>query len=403
MVYLEQKFIKNHQIVSHQAQKKIYIYKKNYMKRHIYFCTILFSVFISLQCTAQYDAANYCYVQDSKHDLSDAVPAGPIADLSLLGGIPCNANTFYSLTAGGTIEELEINGNTITSNGAIAPATGYYSLAYCANLNGGTYSPTFYSHLGSTYGLDYYNGSSWTSTGSLPLETPGGICGFGNKLYLIYSDSIVEYNGTSFNKIYDPGGQVLTIADAAVDAQGNIWCTLGNTFSNTTSIIAISPAGQIVKQFPFVLNTINGYGCFLLNGKFYIGFGSFNPIYTDQVLPISFTSTSAVTGTPMALSSAQYVRDFASCNPGSPISVSEYESESHLPVYPNPAGKFLFLPDHFSNLGVCRVFRPDGMLVADGIRVDGNSSIKVEGLSRGLYFLEARKGETVYRAEFIKQ
>jgi len=373
------------------------------MKNHLYFLTILLSGFCSLQSAAQSNVANNCDMLYDAQDLNINLTSGPFADLSQSAGVPCNSNTFFSLTASGTIEELVVNGSTITSNGSIAQATGYYSLAYCNNLNGGAFSPTFYSHLGSTYGFDYYNGTSWTLTGSPPVDFPGGIAGFGNSLYLSFTDSIVLYDGTTFSKIYDPGNQVITIGDAAVDNLGNIWCMIGNVFPNTNTIVAISPSGQIVKQYGFALNTINAYGCFMLNSVLYVGFGNLNPTYPDKILPISFTSTTAIPGTPISFSSASYVRDFASCDPGSPISVSEYESENQIPVFPNPAGNFLYLNEHFSNAGTCSIYKPDGALVADDILVDEKGGIKVEQLPTGIYFLEVRKGDSIYRAQFIKQ
>src|SRR5687767_7089052 len=124
------------------------------MRNKIY-ATVIIVITFSNRAGAQFDASNYCYTQSDVRKVI-AILKEPVHDFSSLGGIPCNANTFYSLTAGGTIEELEINGNTISSNGAIANANGFYSLAYCNNINGGGFSPTFYSHKGSTFPLAYY-------------------------------------------------------------------------------------------------------------------------------------------------------------------------------------------------------------------------------------------------------
>jgi len=369
------------------------------MKYNSYLLFLLIASLFSVKSIAQFDASNNCFCEPVPvSQIPSAVP-----DLSQLTGIPCNANTFFSFTSSGTINELVINGNTVTDNGPIATTPTNYSLAYCNNLDGGAFSPTFYSHQGSTYPLDYYNGSGWTTTTSPLVQFPGGIAGYGNSLYLTFEDSIVRYDGNTFTKIYDaPANQTFVIADAGVDDQGNIWSLMGYAFPTSTNLVEFSPAGVIINQFPLSLNCVYAYGAFLLNGKFYIGFGNTNPTYPDKLLPISIVGNSAVVGTPISFSSGTYIRDFASCSPGSPLSVQENETQDLVSVFPIPSSSFINLPSKFSGVTLCNIFSADGNLISENVEAS-NGSLNVEALHAGIYFLEIRNKGAVYHARFLKQ
>jgi hypothetical protein len=373
------------------------------MKQNNYILILLCAILFSVECRAQFDVSSNCFCEPTIQQSPDQAMIESIAARTQQTGIPCNANTFYSLTINGTVDELEVNGNVVTNNGPVVTTSTRYSLAYCNNVDGGAFSPTFYSHQGSTYPLDYYNGTGWTTTSSPLVDFPGGIAGYGNYLYLMYADSILRYDGSAFIKIYEaPANQTFVIADAAVDDQGNIWSVMGYAFPTSTNIVTISPNGVIIHQYPFAKNCTYAYGAFLLNGKFYIGFGNTNPNYPDQLLPISIVGNAAVLGTPIPFSSTTYIRDFASCNPGSPVSVEEYEAENLLPVFPNPSTGILNLPSKFSGISFCKIFSSDGNLISENAEVS-NGRLNVEAFPSGIYFLEVKSAAAVYHARFVKE
>src|SRR6185436_11468654 len=257
-------------------------------------------------------------------------------------GIPCNINTFWGIT-GGQVQEWFIMGTTVTSNGTIvtAPSPGN-SLAFCDNLAGGTFSPTFYSHSGNN--AVYYDGTSWITDPSVSNCTLSNSAGAGNYLYYnVYGQSCLDrFNGTSFVQIYSSPSLQFTIADLAVDDAGNAWCLMGFSTSNTDSIMVISPSGQVINQFAFSMNTVNGYGCFLMDAALYVAFGSGNPIYPNTLLPVTFTSTAAIPGTPISFSSTAL--DLASCNAGVPLAVAQNHNPPEadaFSVYPNIASDYI--------------------------------------------------------------
>ena len=322
-------------------------------------------------------------------------------------GIPCNINTFWGITGGQVLEWL-ITGTTVTSNGIIVsvPSTGN-SLAFCDNLSGGTFSPTFYCH---SYNKSaYYAGTSWITTPSIANCTLSDAAGAGN--YLYYSaygfNCIDRFDGTSFVQLYSSPSLTFTIADLAVDDAGNAWCLMGYNNPNTDSIVVISPAGQVINQFAFSMNTGNGYGCFLMDGVLYVAFGSGNPVHPNTLLPISFTSTAAIAGTPISFTASAI--DLASCNAGTPLSVAQ----NNLPandfiIYPTIASDYINCVMQVKINSTVHLHITDavGKIVYSSSLCTKSSElqtrINVCNFSNGIYFVELNNGKEKAVKKFIK-
>jgi len=259
-------------------------------------------------------------------------------------GVPCTANSFWALIPAG-IDLFTLNGTVITKVGTTIISGSFDpSLAYCNNLNGGGFTPTFYSTQNNNQ-VVFYNGSGVTTTSAISSNKILNCGGNGNYLYYIMYDAsyiakgIVRYDGTSILNIYSfPGSKEATVADLAVDVYGNVWFFTGadDGLFNTDTLNVVSPGGQLLKQFPFAYNTLNGYGCFLLNSILYVGLGSTNATHPNTLLPITITSGSAIAGTPIAMPVTTSYYDLASCTPGSPLSVNEHNALEGIIVYPNP-------------------------------------------------------------------
>jgi hypothetical protein len=281
-------------------------------------------------------------------------------NLSREDGIQCNPNTFYAI-ANGEIEELQINGTNITSNGVVVPNGICSGLACLNNINGTPFSPTFYSHSG-TGNLNYFDGTGWIAT-TCPYGGTIGLGGHNGLLYLANSDSIWQYNGIAISTLYIFNGSKLKIADIAVDSGGNVWCVIGpSTGTMSNSIVVISPSGQLVNQYSFSINTINAYGCFLLNGIFYIGFGGNNPVYPNTILPISFALNNAFSGIPL-LMGTQYSLDLASCDPGLPVSLIEIEQKTNYTLFPIPVQNELHFSPSFPIFDYYIIYHLDGKVL----------------------------------------
>ncbi|HKR04127.1 MAG TPA: T9SS type A sorting domain-containing protein [Bacteroidia bacterium] len=324
-------------------------------------------------------------------------------------GIPCNPNTFFAIKNNG-IEEFLITGGIITSNGLVA--TGVppnQSLAYCDNLNGALFSPTFYANDGSS--AAYYDGTSWittTATSNCMLSNAGG---YGNYLYYNWfnlSPSCLDrYDGISFTQIWSDSLLVFTVADLAIDASGNAWTFAGNAAPNTEFIQVVSPAGTLIKSFPFNLNTNNGYGCFLLNGILYLGLGGGNPGNPNTLIPITFTSDSAFAGTPIPFTSGP---DLASCNPGTPLAVTSPSAPGHFgfEIYPTITADEIKCSIKLNRNTDIKLTITDafGKIIFTEIKrttsLDSKTIINVNSFSKGIYFIELYNGKEKAIKKFIK-
>jgi hypothetical protein len=326
---------------------------------------------------------------------------------SVLAGFPCEQNTFWAV-GGGQIIKFTLSGNLVTDNGSVIPAIGG-SLAYCNNLDGGSYTPTFYTNSTITRAA-FYNGTGWTTCSAPPTSWIVNTGGNGDFLYFTSHDSvthdligITRYNGSAYTNIYTIAdtGRAITVADLAVDDAGNVWFFTGThatLISDTLNVM--SPSGQLLKQFPFLYNTDNAYGCFMLNGILYIGLGGSNPDHPNTLIPVTINSNSAVAGIPIQLPSESYM-DLASCNAGSPLAIGENSEMPGFSVYPNPSQDLLHIV--FTNpsgqVPTIRLYNDIGSIVFEKIMRKENETLDISRLPSGIYFLRVDD----YCQEIIKQ
>ncbi len=333
------------------------------------------------------------------------------------GGIPCNPNTFWAITIGGAIEELTINGSSLASNGIIFPGPVDPSLAYCNNISGGAFSPTFYTTANTSYS-SYYDGLGWTNSSvSVAPNRLVNAAGSGNYLYYMEFDSaaspkpvaITRFNGTSFTSVYNfSPTQKITLADLAVDGNGNCWLFTGHSAnpSQTDTITVISPTGTIVIQYPFNFNTSNGFGMFIMGGTIYIGFGSSHPTYPNSLLPLTITGTTINIGTalPFPNSSTTY-GDLAGCNAGTPMAVNDYQFSEAATIYPNPVSELLVIG--YQLLGAekreIKIFDVAGKEIFHSIINSNQSLIDVSKFENGIYFVQLQSENKTETQKLIIQ
>ncbi|MEP7170827.1 MAG: hypothetical protein ABI855_15770, partial [Bacteroidota bacterium] len=237
---------------------------------------ILSSCFTNVFC--QYNPETNSFSSTNEPVVLKPVEQVPVQNLSLAGGFPCNQNSFWATSAG--VDEYALVGTTAVFVSTVCTPQ-YFNLAYCNNLNGGGFSPTFYDAIDSN--AAYYDGAAWNT---IPLNGPGRLfnCGGnGNFLYYCvagaasYPKSIARYDGVTYTTIYTlpDTNQFISVADLNIDDAGNVWFFTGFPVApyNSDSLNVVSPSGQLIKQFPFSYNTLNAYGSFMLNGIIYIGLG----------------------------------------------------------------------------------------------------------------------------------
>jgi hypothetical protein len=331
---------------------------------------------------------------------------------SAASGVNCTDTTFWAI-AGANVDLFTLNGTGIKKSGTTTITGGFDgNLAFCNNLDGGAFSPTFYSTQ-LYHKPVYYNGTGVTATSTTSRYYLISAGGYGNYLYYISADTvsyksraIVMYNSAGLTTVYNlPPSVIITAAGLAVDNYGNVWFLTGhdNDAFIADTLNVVSPLGHMVRQYPFSYNTLNGYGCFLLNGVLYVGLGSKNSAHPNTVLPITITSTTAIAGTPIAMPVTTAYSDMASCTPGSPLAVNELPSPGSIIVFPNPVKDYLTIQNSTNEslkVIVYDVFSKELLHQS----FNGYLSLNTEKLSRGTYLFKIlNKAGTMKTGKFVKE
>lgn len=371
-------------------------------------CTLLF-FFLYLICKGQAPVV-------SVH------PEGGIHSGKTSSGIPCNPNLFWAIAANGsgTVDQLGISGTTaaiINANVYSVPTEG--NLAYCNNLNGGSFSPTFYSTSLSRIPR-YFDGTAWVNPPVSSAPDKVYNCGGrGDYLYYILYDSmliskgITRFNGNTFSTIWSwNNSRRASVGDLAVDNAGNVWFFTGPTGGSpivSDSLFVVSPTGQLLKQYAITLTTPASYGLLLLNSVLYVAFGPNHPTTPNALVPILLSGNTASAGTPIAMPvPVNAYSDLESCNPGNPLALNESMEAVSLQIYPNPVIDFLYIPVPLANETAfdIQLYDVAGKSVYSFRRQtqSGMNELKLDlrHLSAGSYFLQLHYGDKSYTQKIVK-
>jgi Secretion system C-terminal sorting domain len=325
------------------------------MKRSFFNTTLLmiFSL-CAIHAFSQYNPLTNSFTKMSGDEPVSPTQIDNLISYASLSGVPCTDSSFWAIAPTG-IDQFTLVGTVITKAGTMVISGSFDpNLAFCNNLDGGLFSPTFYSTQNYNQPV-YYNGTGVTTTSAISPNKLLNCGGNGIHLYYILYDAsfvakgIVRYNGSGITPIYNLRASLtITVADLAVDIYGNVWFFTGpnnSTFQSDT-LNVITPGGQLLKQYSFPYNTFNGYGCFLLNNILYVGLGSSNTGHPNTLLPITITSGSATAGIPIPMPVTTVYSDMASCTPGSPLFVNEHHPLQGVIVYPNPVSDRLMISNN---------------------------------------------------------
>ena len=313
-------------------------------------------------------------------------------------GQSCNQNTFWAMQ-GPVIEEFTLINNVVSFVGNVWSGTSIdANLAYCSNLDGGSYSPTFYSSFNYQQPR-YFDGTNWiTATASVAphkIFNPGSN---GTHLYYMlvdqfggsYAKEIVRYDGNAFTTVcsWDTTRKVV-VADLAVDSTGNVLICMGNNdnLNVTDTIMQVSPTGQIIQKYPFAFDTYNAYGCFLLNGILYIGLGSGNTTNPNTLIPVTFSGNTATAGSPISHSPSA---DLASCNANLQLAMALLPDEKNFSIYPNPASRSTRIQLHqeeYENTTM-KIFDVMGKTMLQAPLQRSQTALDVSTFKNGIYFVQ---------------
>lgn len=290
------------------------------MKKHLHLAlTSVLIISAASSLYAQYNPANNTIQSSTTAFLNIVSPPPPVFTGT---GITCEGSTFWSINGMGQIHQYSLAGNNINNSGFVTTAGAGRSLAFCNNLNGGSFSPTFYTSSIAAFNASYFNGANWTTANGISSDSLYNCAGNGNYLYFLSMHSglskISKYDAGSFQTIYADATLKVSVAGLGVDDLGNVFCFRGASFDTATYLDVISPNGVLLKRYNVSLNSYHAYGCFLMNGILYVGMGSANVYHPNSLVPFSFTPDSVTKGIPIQMPYGNFY-ELASCSPGIPF------------------------------------------------------------------------------------
>lgn len=358
---------------------------------------------------------NAVYAQQDFYNLVTAQPMPVASDNAVLppvnafGGVDAcgGGNVFWGLEENTlALKEFDITNNVITYTGNTIASCPGYALGISNNLDGSSTSPTFYTGI-NTNAYYWDGGNSWVLVpiaSTLPLYNGAGN---GNNIYFMSTTGttmqFIKYDGNSFSTFYSTT-KVMGCADIAIDVDGNFIYVTSGVGGMSDSIYIISPLGQVLNQYPFAVNIVNAYGCFLLNSVFYLALGNGNTIHPNSLIPVTFNGGGITIGNPVSLPPGTILTyDLASCEPGSLLGVHEELVNDKIKISPNPATDNITIRGISGNESSYIIYDANGKEIISRQSIRNREiMIDISNFNRGVYFIELKSEGSVARKRFCK-
>jgi len=187
------------------------------------------------------------------------------------------------------------------------------------------------------------DGTGWTfTTHHANNNHELGHTAAGRKTAYFMAEGLWFYNGISNPVLIRPDINS-TVADLVVDENERAWVLTGKNFPIADTLKLIDSTGASICNFPFdnPINTYNGYGMFIKNGKIYVGFGPYNPGFANSIVPLVFETTKVHFGAAIPFQPNPGI-DLGSCSKWVDyprcviVSNVEIAGTSQIDIYPNP-------------------------------------------------------------------
>jgi len=353
---------------------------------------VLTTSLITIQAFSQHNPLTNDYSKTGFEPSLNPPAVENVNSYNSLSGVSCVDNSFWAIS-GTSVDQFTLIGNVITKVGTTIISGAFDgNLAYCNNLNGGAYTPTFYSTIGFHQPV-YYSGSGVVNTSTVTTDYIMNCGGYGNFLYYIAYDTafkpkaIERFDGTTLTPVYHfPAGKAIAVADVAVDSLGYAWFFTGPEGSNflADTLKVVSSTGQMIKKFPFSYNTDNAFGCFLSHGKLYLGLGGSNTVHPFTIVPLILTSETVTAGTPISMPVTTSYADMASCATGAPMALNEHSLLPGVMVFPNPISGRLTITSSSHEPAVVTLYDIRSAEVLHET-FTGSTTLNLENLPYGIY------------------
>jgi hypothetical protein len=235
--------------------------------------------------------------------------------------------------------------------------------------------------------------------------------------YLLYlpntvvSRWVAKYDTSGLQQIFSlDTTRKMTTADIVVDSIGNFYAFTGNNSGdfdyNTDTILYISPNGQVLNKYPFVMNTQNAYGAFMFGNILYLGLGDGNPDYPDKLLPITIANDTAIAGQPIDMPTYIFLLDLSSCGVYKdyvPSSIEDNNILSGIKMYPNPTTDEVTIKWGSIETVILRIFDMSGRQVLSLDKVNSGQTITTSTMPDGLYLIQIISGNNITTQKLIVQ
>lgn len=261
----------------------------------------------------------------------------------------------------------------------------------------------------------YYNDISWGYSGYFGNSNSDLIhIGSGNKSTYLMGVHLWHFNGNNNPKLIR-NNIFYSIADLAVDERENAWVLTGTNWPISDTLRIIDSTGTSLCDIPFIepVNTFNGYGMMIRNGKAVIGFGPQNPIYPNSLVPLEVSPSGDYVsfGNPI-LQGNEFTIDLAGCSKNilSPncnvtnLKDSHYE-EGIINVWPNPFNDRLFISSNNQTISSIKIVDVYGRsyLVSYNNSLS-NTELNVSNYPNGIYIIYVElNGEIIEIKKLIKR
>lgn len=261
----------------------------------------------------------------------------------------------------------------------------------------------------------YYYDGSWDYSGYLGHSNSDLIStACGNKTTYFMGGHLWYFNGNSNPKLIRSNISY-SVADLAVDERENAWVLTGKEWPVSDTLRIIDSTGTSLCDIPFIepVNTFNGYGMLIRNGKAVIGFGPSNPIYPNSLVPLEISSSGDFVsfGEPL-FQSKEFTLDLAGCSkkillPNCTLTNLDglIDPETIVTVYPNPSNNRLFVISGNQKVNTIKIADVYGKNYP--VNIDKSKSyyeIDLSNFPNGMYTIYVElNGERMHIKKIIKR
>jgi len=281
-----------------------------------------------------------------------------------------------------------------TTNVAIATNDPNLAVGYVKISNDELINTFITSDFGSG-NLKYWYSEKWLDLGFPSISNSAGIGSFENHLWVKTTNRLTYYNTDSSSEEFDISNTNSGFAaDVAVDNLGRAWYVTSSSGIISDYIRVLSPDGDMnAYKLDPEIEGFNIYGITNINGTIYLGAGSNNISYPNQIIKIRIENDEAlINDQSIAVDVELTISDLASNKPGNPediaSDVSDLSSPKAIKLYPNPTDQFVNIEGTDIANKKCMLYSIYGEVISEHVITDQAFQLSMSALPKGSYIIK---------------